>query len=160
MANTKNSSRHRAVAPSLMDLVQPYLTQGDAKPTDPDPRGAALTLKWAGRGIRGRPWTKLRALAQENSVEAMARIVSLMDCDNPCVQFGASRAVLEWGHGKLPLIHIGESAKSEPSEQGLKVQIMRFKEEKKSGAATRDNKLPMVRGRRKGPRDTGDGDGA
>ncbi|HEV2111057.1 MAG TPA: hypothetical protein VGT99_06875 [Gammaproteobacteria bacterium] len=143
-----------------MDLVQPYLTKSEEQPTNPVTKGASLTAKWTGRGIRGRPWTNVQALALENTAEAMAKLVELLNCDNPCVKFGAARMVLERGHGKVPLIYKGESTKSEPRQQALKVQITRFKEEKTSGDATRDNKLPVVPGRRKRSRDTGHGAGA
>jgi len=149
-----------AMVPSLMDLAQRYLTKDDGKPADATAQATALTAKWAGRGVRGRPWTNVRTLAKQHSPEAMAKLVELLDCDNPRVRFGAAKVVLERGLGKEPMTHKHMSGTDKARDDGVQVRIMRFNEEQESGTAIRHGKLPVVPGRRKRPRNVGDGDSA
>lgn len=112
------------------------------------------------KGVRGKPWTNVRALAKEHSAAAMKEIIDLMGDRNSCVRYGAARLVLEFGNGKVPIPHMGMGSARKPREKNLKVTIAQFKEEKTSGTAKRDRELPVVQRRRKGPWDAGDGDGA
>jgi hypothetical protein len=113
-------------------------------PPPEQPKQEVADTGHTGKGVRGRPWTNLQALAKENSMDAMQNLIELMSDANPCVAFGASRLVLEYGKGKAPTTHIHQRAASAPVEGELKVTIARFKEEEKSGSAKRYRKLPVV----------------
>lgn len=142
------SRRNGEAVPSLMDLVPP---SAKANPEKPAPSAASKALTAAHRGVRGRPWTNIRALAKEHSVQALEKLIELTACDNPCVALGAGRTVLQLGHGRVPIIieHVrsggAHSGKDKPTEE-LKIQIKHFKEEGKGGTATRYRKLPLVPG--------------
>lgn len=155
------SRRNGEAVPSLMDLVPP---SAKANPEKPVHSAASKALTTAHRGVRGRPWTNIRALAKEHSVEALEKLIELKDCDNDCVSFGATRMVFELGNGRVPTIieHVrsggAHSGKDKPAQE-LKIQIKHFKEEGKGGTATRHRKLPLVPGRREGSRHARHGTG-
>ena len=125
------------------------LQESSGKPVDSPPPP---------KGVRGKPWTNVRALAKEHSAVAMKEIIDLMGDRNSCVRYGAARLVLEFGHGKVPIPHMGMGSARRPREKTLKVTIARFKEEEKSGTAKRHRTLPVVHGGREGSRDLGDGE--
>ena len=81
-----------------------------------------------GKG-KGRPWTNLRALAKEHSLQAMQKIVDLVDCDNPCVALGASRVVVERSDGRVTVTHEHIVKERKPAGKELRVVITRFRKE-------------------------------
>ena len=114
-----------------------------------------------GKGVHGRHRTNLQALAKENSLDAMQKLIELMSDTNPCVRFGAVRLLLKFCNGNGSMTHKHGSAASPSTEGVLKVTIARFKEEeKKSGTTKRHRTLPVVQRGREGSWDPGDGDGA
>lgn len=128
-------------------------------PPPEQPKTEAADTRRPGKGVRGRPWTNLQALAQEHSMDALQKVIELMSDSNPCVRFGASRLVLKLRNEKPSKSHGRAGIAGESTVDDLKVTIRRFKEEDKSGSAKRHRKLPVVQRGRKGPRDPGDGDG-
>lgn len=86
------------------------------------------------KGVRGRPWTNVRALAKEHSAAAMKEIIDLMGDRNSCVRYGAARLVLEFGNGKVPIPHMGMGSARKPREKTLKVKIMRLEQQEQDDA--------------------------
>lgn len=128
MTSKKDPTRPRryggAVPGSFMDLAPPSAIAGSEASKPP--------VK-VHTGVRGRPWTNVRALAQAHTVKAVETLLDLLDDPNSCVRFGAGRVLLELGHRKLGAASQQEK-KSAMSE--LKVTIARFNEEKQGGSAT------------------------
>lgn len=80
---------------SLMSVAMPHRTSGAVpERSKGDTRAAQLTAKYRGKGIRGRPWTNLKKLAQQHSFEALEKLAELVDCDNDCVALGASKLLV------------------------------------------------------------------
>ncbi len=104
---------------------------------------------------------EVRALARQYSAKAMDRLVELIDAESEFVAVNAARTVLLRSEMDVPRRNPRLSRKQEKlTTPGVKVTIAQFKEEKKSGTARRDRKLPVVQRGREGSRDAGDGDGA
>jgi hypothetical protein len=101
---------------------------------------------------------EVRNLARQHTVEAMTKLIGLMESKSEFVQMTAARSVLLQGEpGSLRSPRLGRSAAPEP--EAVNVKIARFKGEKRRGTDERDRKLPVVQGRRKGSRDLEPGDG-
>ena len=82
--------------------------------------------KPAQRKTRGRPETNMRALARDYSVQALQRLAELMYDENHCVALGATRTLLERGHGKEPMEHVGKRIRGKPKQERLNVKITRL----------------------------------
>ena len=104
-----------------MDLVQPYLTKGEEKPANPASKGPLPTGQRSGRGIRGRPRTNLRELAQRHAAQALEKLVALIDSKNERVALSAAQTVLDRAHGKA-----GQAVDLKTPPGGLTVKILRF----------------------------------
>jgi|GEM_PF-5682794 len=95
--------------------------------------------------------TEVRRLARENSVKAMERLIELMGSPSHFVSVNAARAVLMRGEPEKRqnprFRRIGPRGVSE-----VNVEFANFEEENDGGADKRDDKLPVVQGRRKGSR--------
>jgi hypothetical protein len=114
------------------------------------------------RRIEPKQWparNEVRALARQHTVEAMNKLIELMGAESKFVAMNAARAVLMQGQPEPRqnprFRRIGLRGASE-----VNVKIARFSKEKKSAGKKRDRGLPVVPGRRKGPRDAGDAGGA
>lgn len=129
MANKKQL--HSDADARLSSLIR--VSQGSAdEPTRMHARAPLPPVKGQRRGKgKGKPETNLRALALENSEKAMRKVIELTDSINDCVALGASRMVVERGHGKVPVVHTGRAKERRPKGRELKVTITRFNEEKK-----------------------------
>lgn len=127
-------------------------------PPPEQPKQDVVDTGRTGKGAQGRRRASLQALTKENSLDAMQELIKLTSDTNPCVRFGAVRLLLKLCNGKVPTTHKHTGGAKRKGER-LKVTIVRFKEEEKSGTARRHRTLPVVQGRREGSRDPGDGDG-
>jgi hypothetical protein len=114
------------------------------------------------RRIPPKKWPALdevTRLAREHTVEAMQKLIGLMESDSHFVRVTAARSVLLQGRpGSLRSPRLGSSAAPKPEQ--VSVKIARFKGEKRRGTDERDRKLPVVQGRRKGSRELEPGDEA
>jgi hypothetical protein len=108
--------------------------------------------------IRQKKWPardEVRALAREHTLEAMQRLIELMNtADSKFVKLNAARTVLLAGQPEPQLRsprfkRVGPRGISE-----VNVTIRKFGEEK-GGNGISERKLPVVPGRRKGSRDAG-----
>lgn len=86
------------------------------------------------RKTRSRPGTNMRALARDYSLQALQRLAELMYDENHCVALGATRTLLERGHGKEPMEHVGKRIRGKPKQEKLNVKILRFGTEGKDDA--------------------------
>jgi len=83
-------------------------------------------------GVRGRSWTNVRALAREHTAEAVAKLAELVENENSCVAYVASRTLLEFGHGKAPFTYQEAQGKTSKHKQpsNVTVKIAQFGKEK------------------------------
>lgn len=82
--------------------------------------------KRRGKG-KGRPWTNIRAIVQENAEVAVKTLAHLTtSSDNDCVRYGASKALLRVLRDVSPDPKTG---KRESGDRELRVTIKRFKKE-------------------------------
>jgi len=92
MNETKTEPGSPARLRSLLSVNLPYRSAGDGpERAAADTPAARLAAKYTGKGIRGRPWTNLKKLAQDHSIETLEKIIELRDCDNECVAYGATK---------------------------------------------------------------------
>lgn len=107
-----------------MNVALPYPGIGEKPGLQPAKTPAQrLTARHSGKGIRGRPWTNLKKLAQDHTEVALEKLVELAQCDNACVAFGASKLLIERGYGRLPLEHKSIVRRRKPAKEKLNVKI-------------------------------------
>jgi len=97
-------------------------------------------------------------LAQQHTVEAMEKLIGLLNSPSQFVQMTAARTVLLQAEpGSLRSPRSGRSRPQVP--ETVNVKIARFDGGNERGADQRDRELPMVQGGREGSRDPGDDEG-
>ena len=100
---------------------------------------------------------EVRRLARQHTVEAMEKLVGLMESNSEYVRMTAARTVLLQSEmATLRSLRMGRSKPPRPS--GVNVTIKQMQGGEKRGTDKRDRKLPVVQGRRKRSRDARDAD--
>jgi hypothetical protein len=95
-------------------------------------------------------------LARAHTVEAMERLIELMESKSEFVKMTAARTVLLQSQlTNLRSIRMGRS--KPPPPKAVKVTIRQMKEGEKHGIERGDRGLPVVQRGREGSRDPGDG---